>query len=390
MSCTQLNSNEFAVYLHKQTACGAVDSNPEFKLFRRVSGKPRTTQNFIESTETKVSRQARAQLPDTKEFGAELEFVLTEDLVTYLENALYGTFTTLTNLNLSDVNYDDLSSAITSTTGGFLSLPSQGYVYIEFASPEDNLSNFYYATVLDDNTLQLKPFAIPVSLSGVTATFKASTLESGKEKKYIAAQLRAETDPVQTLETIEDCLVNNLTITVPTSGEITGTMSLVGSRSKDGAYSGQTDAAPDTSNVLTASQSLSRIIIDHEEGTDAGVTEFSIDFSNNVSTTNRAGSATSNVVTPSNITVSGTLNTLGIRSNAAAEYDKYKNGTNFSITIPLVVDEETNKLLYLTVESAKYTEIERNDSGNEVVLNSGTYAGQESEGGYTVKIDKNF
>jgi hypothetical protein len=390
MSCTQLNSNGFAVYLHKQTDCGVIGPNPEFKLFRRVSGKARTTQSFIESSETKVSRQARQQIADTKEFGAELEFVLTEDLVGYLENALYGTFSTLTNINLTDVDFNSTTLEISSVTGGFLGLPQQGYVYIEFAAPEDFLSNFFYVTVIDDNTLQLKPSTLFGDLTGITATFKASTLESGKENKYLAVQTRVGEGVNEAVETIQDCLVNNLTITVPTSGEITGSLGLVGSSATDIKYAGQTDAAPDTSDVLTATNSLSKVIVDHIEGTDAGVSEFSLEFNNNVSTTNRAGFATSNVVTPSNITVTGTFNTIAESGAPFSEYDKYKAGQDFAITIPLVVSSTDNKLLFVTIEKAKYTALEQNDSGNEIVVNSGTYAGQESAGGYTVKIDKNF
>lgn len=387
MTCNTINSNAYSVHLHKQDACGTIAENPAFKKFRRVSGKARTTNNFTESTETKTSRQARKQILDSKEQGAELEFVLTEDLVTYLENALYGNFSILTTLNLTDVTLDDITDQITSVTGGFSALSDGQTVFVSVDSLGLN-EGYHIAQVVNDNTIQLTAGSLgTVSGSGLTAVIKGSMLRSGNSKKYLAVQTRINDVAV---ETVYDALVNAISLTIGQTGEITGSLSMNAAKRVTGAFAGQLDLVEDTSDVLVSQSAMKYIILNHLVNTDAGVSDMTVELSNNISVTQRAGSLASNVIAESNITCTGSLNMVVSAASPTAEYLKYLNQDTFSITVPLVVDADANKLLYITLNNCTYTEQDQNDSGNEIVISSGTYAAQEDVYGTTIQIDKNF
>lgn len=393
MTCNTKESNAFSVHLIKQESCYSIGNSPQSKLFRRVTGIGMAKPSFIESAETKVSRQGKRQIKDTTEYTAELEFVLTKDIVDYLPESFFGSFTSLFNQTFTDIDYNSTTRTISSLTGGFLQLTAGSFIFVSSETELAFNESMFVESIIDDNTLVIKQGSTNLysDFTGVTATIKSSTLRSGNEKHYMAVQTRIEdsTQPQGYVsETITGCLVNGINLTIGASGEITGTLSLVGTGIKYGEIAGMTELPEDTSEPLMASNSLSKIISDYKFDYDAGVSDMSFEFSNNISTTNRAGYSANNVITPGSITCTGSYNTMMEGGNVNRELTKYRNSEDFAITMPLEMNGDD--LMYITIANAKYTDLQRNNSGNEIVINSGSFSAQEDSFGATIQVDKNF
>jgi hypothetical protein len=394
-ACDNIQSNQTEVFIAKQSQCGTVDAAPVFKLLNRTDGIYKKTNSYFQGAGVKKSRQARKQILDNKDFAAEFPFELTSDMTRYLEEALFSSFSTYVELTAVDLDFDNTLNTITDNALGglFTGLVAGQFVFVSGSSVPAFDGSYYIESVIDADTLQVKAGNILTSNASVVSDVKGALLRSGSDRKYLTVQNRYPRDsaPVDStdFETLLNGVINSFNLTLGTSGAVTGSYNVIGGTEVQGLekLAAQTDTDPSTDCSVAAADAVEDIWIDFNQ-TDIGASDATIEFANNVAATQRAGKRGSHVLSEGDVTCTGTLNTIALKSNILSEKTKSDNVVSFSLTLPFELDNGLK--VFVTVRNCIYTDVTMNASGNELVLNSGTYAGQEDEYGCTVQIDTNF
>mgnify|MGYP003671841292 CR=1 FL=1 len=394
-ACDNIQSNQIEVLIAKQAVCGAPDAAPVFKAPNRTDGIYKKTNSFFQSAEVKKSRQARKQILDNKDFAAEFPFELTSDIARYLEEGLYSEFTAFQNKAGLDLNFDATANTISDngTTGVLGDFVAGQFVFVPVGIEVPATMQYYVESVIDADTLQIKAGNILITNASVITDISGSMLRSGSTRKYLTVQNRypRASAPVDgaDFETLVNAVVNSVSLALGTSGAVTGTLSLIGGTEVDGLakLDSQTDLASDDECPVSASGIVSDIWIDFNQ-TDAGMSDATIDFGNNVTATPRAGKRGSHTMSEGDITCTGSLNSIPTKTNILAEKTKSDNVVQFSLTLPFEL--EGDRKLFFTLRNCIYTDVTMNASGNELMLNSGTYAAQEDVYGCTLQVDANW
>jgi hypothetical protein len=394
-ACDNTQSNQIEVLIAKQAVCGAPDAAPVFKAPNRTDGIFKKTNSFFTSAEVKKSRQARKQILDNKDFAAEFPFELTSDIARYLEEALYSEFTEFKEFIALNLEFTAETSFIFDnlSTGALSQFEAGQFIFISNAVTPTFNGQYYIEAVIGTDTLQVKSGNITVTNGSVVADISGSMLRSGSTRKYLTVQNRypRATAPLDgaDFETLVNAVVNSVSLALGTSGAVTGTLSLIGGTEVDGLskLDSQTDLASDDECPVAASGIISDIWIDFNQ-TDAGMSDATIDFGNNVTATPRAGKRGSHTMSEGDITCTGSLNSIPTKTNILAEKTKSDNVVQFSLTLPFEL--EGDRKLFFTLRNCIYTDVTMNVSGNELMLNSGTYAAQEDVYGCTLQVDANW
>tara|TARA_R110000764_G_C10999040_1_gene382010 strand:- start:220 stop:1422 length:1203 start_codon:yes stop_codon:yes gene_type:complete len=390
-----ITGNDISVNISQQTACGLIDANPVFSEVDRVSGKPERTNNYTKSAQVKKGRQARVNVKESETLETTIEFEVNENMVGYLENAFYNDFTTFFDYTATaTIDIDNTANTITDSANGFTGLEAGQWVFVSDAdSVEIDAKSFYIESKTNDGEIVVTAGQLAAIETGITGTFKATMLRTGDKTKYLTIQrrvknLNAVADDTD-FETQIDALVGSLSLTVPASGILTGSLALTAASiaSEKLKITGQTDTAYVQKEVLSSCDAVDTSIWIDFSKTDAGFTTFSMELNNNVQTIQQAGLCTPGAIAAGTLTAGGDLGSIAFEENPLREVYKYNEGERFAITIPLKTPEGNS--IYLTVRKALYTEATIPD-GDEVIETSGTYDAEEDLYQTTVQLDMNF
>lgn len=384
-----LSGNDYSVHLSKQTAKGAIDSNPAFDAFRRTEGKARKNTTYVQSAEVKTNRQARQNVTDATTFAAELGFEANEQTIKYMIDAIQGTEATAT---VTDTDIAADANGFTDAAGsGFANMSVGDYIFVSgFA--DTTINRVYRISVKNsDGDIETQPAPPATESAGASVTIQTRKTVSASTIPYYTIQTRVvdESKAGNTdYQTFYDGQFNTASFEVGESGIITGTLAMVAEALTAGtaAISGQTDNSADSSEVLSAVNDVVRIWVDNVDS-NCTVKSMGFEFSNNLQEDRAAGCEGSQYAN-GEITLSGALAARLPIDNSQVWRDRYNNGTN--VALALEIDHGSNKYTVIEIPQAVITEHEIADGSNVVANSEMTYTAEEDSRGITCAIYRNW
>lgn len=384
-----LSGNDYSVHLSKQTAKGAIDSNPAFDAFRRTEGKARKNVSYVQSGEVKTNRQARQNVKDASTFAAELGFEMNEQTIGYMIDAIQATEATA-SVTDTDISAD-ADGFVDAAGNGFADMEVGDYIFVSGFS-DSSLNRTYRISVKNsDGDIETQPAPATTEAAGQSVTIQTKRSASAENISYYTVQTRV-TDESATgnvdYQTFYDGQINTASFEVGESGIITGNFAIVAENQQSGneEISGQTDNTADTSEVLSAINDVVRVWLDNVDSA-ATVKSMGFEFNNNLQEDRAAGNEGAQYAN-GEITLSGALVARLPVSDSQAWRDRYLNGTN--VALALEVDHGGGKCTVIEIPQAVITEHEIADGSNVVANSEMTYTAEEDSRGYTCVIYRNW
>jgi len=389
MAERSLSGNDFAVYLSKQAAKGAINASPVFTPFRRTEGKARKNVSYVQSSEVKTNRQAKSNIKDNSDFAAELSLEVTKQTIGYLIDGIQGVEVAITNTATTIAA--DANGFVASTGTPFAGMAVGDYLFVSgFANTLLN-RNYRISAVNSSLDVEVLPVPVATEAEGASVTVTSNRTTSGSTIPYYAIQTRmvdtskaGDTD----YQTFYDGQINTSSFEIGESGIVTGSLAMVAEALTAGTavIASQTDAAADTSTPLSAVNDVVRIWVD---GVDSLCTVKSggFEFSNNLQE-DRAAGCEGATYANGDITLSGALSARLPIDASTLWRDKYLAGTKVGLAFEL--SHGGGEYTIIEVPQSVITEHEIAD-GSSVVANSEmTYQAEEDSRGFTAVIYRNW
>lgn len=394
-----VKGKDFSVYLSKQANCGVVNPNPVFDQVRRVSGKPEIAPTYTTSNEVTLNRQPRDQVLDNIDFNAALEFEVSQWMVKYLEEPLFGAFSGLTNIaGDATIAFDSVGNQVTTSTGGlFANVLPGSFIFIE-GSPA-NSGSLYVASKPDDETLNITAGQIVADEpEGAAITLKQNTLRNADVYNLLTVQKRTATTTTPIYQTFIDSVTDGLTLTIGRSGIMTAAFNALIPTLLPGQteVTGQTDNATPTDKVVSNVSGLDSFIYVDYEKVNADVAEMTIELSNESAATQQAGKLGAAVIAEGDApTITGSISTIQFRDDPLEEENKLIAGTRFALTVPIQFNDSagapSGNFMYVTLHEVLYTEGSQPDAFGDLAEFQGSYACETDPTlGFAMSIDLNF
>lgn len=378
--------NDISMHITPQADCGVIDPNPVFEEFQRTSGKSEKTPSYTESSAIKTNRQGRQQIRDGVEFAYTLETELSIQTIKYFLGGLSADILPEVDIDgATTISFDSVDNSINDSAGGFTDVQAGSWMFVD-GEP-------YYIESVVDSTKVIVTSAQPLTdvAAGNPTDVNVRTARSSTNDALYTVQKRIK-DTSQpggiAYITQTDAVINAFNMTLPPRGIVTGSFGFTAADQIDGfsEVSGQSDVTvtPEMKEVMGAVDAINNIWIDFSKE-NVGMTEFSLDVDNSLTTQPQAGNEGPGSISLGTIVATGTLNSIALENNPLSEISKYEDGVDFAASIPFKFPN--GDMMIVTMRNMKYTENTQNDGGDEIVVSSGTYAAQEDEFGTTVQID---
>lgn len=385
MSSRTLSGNDFQVAKVEQSVKGEIPSNPEFKIFRRTEGVARKEVAYTQSGEVKTNRQARENVKDTVSFPSELSFEMTEQTILEMQASFQSTEEVRTATS-STIEFD--ATGASSTDASFTDFEEGDYIFVSGSSSNDGI--FKITVKADNDNVDLSP-APTVEAAGASITLDSNRTITAKTPRYFTIQTRV-VDESKTgnidYRSFRDCQINTASFEIAETGIVTGSAAYVGEYLEPGSasISGQTDAARDISEVISAQSGVGKAWID---GVPQNCTIKSQGFEvNNNLQEDRAAGCEGAEYANGDLGISGSLVARNRIEDSNVWRDRYEAGKNFELARE--INHGDGKVTVFVVESAKITEHTRATGSNAVASSEMTYTAEESPRGYTAAIYRNW
>lgn len=380
-----LNANDISVFITPQTTKGALNVSPVFDYVRRLSGKPKRAIAYTESGEIKTNQQGKSQIKDTKTYTTEIASEITQQTKDYLIAAL----------NCEQEDNTITGTDIEITAGGFdapgHTISEGEYFFVTGATDTDN-NRAYYVTDVTGDVITTSPSPATTESTGASITLASMKAQSGTSQYYFGIQERlVDLSAVGDINyrTYFDSQFNSLTFEIPETGICTSTGSLVSEVPVAGSLliAGQTDAARDQSDVVSAINNVKRFWVD---GVDSNceVKSMTLEIANNLQEDRGAGCERVGYGGRA-FAATGTLVTRALISDSRKWQLKYENGTrvNFSVEI----EWPDGKSMIVVIEQAPMTEHDMPSEANAIASNTLSFSCEESlANGKTISVYSNF
>jgi len=361
-----LSGNDFGVYLSKQTAKGAIDANPVFTPYRRTEGKLRKNVSYVQSSEVKTNRQARQNVKDNTDFSAEISSEFTKQTVSFLNDAIQGVETVVSNTSVNIAA--DANGFVASAGTPFSGMSVGDYVFVSGFSDAALNRNYLISAVNSALDIETSPVPTATEVEGASVTVGSNRTTSASTIPYFTAQTRM-TDTSKVLntdyQTFFDVQINTASFEIGESGTVTGSVAMVAEELVvgTGIVSGQTDAPADVSSPLSAVNDVVRIWVNGIDS-DCIVKSSGFEFSNNMQE-DRAPIDLSTVWR-----------------------DRYLDGTLISLAFEL--NHGGGEFTIIEIPQAVITEHQIPDTTSVVANSEMTYVAEEDSRGFTAVVYRNW
>ena len=389
MATRLLSGNDYSVYLSKQTAKGAIDASPVFTPLRRTEGKARKNVSYVQSGEVKTNRQARQNVKDSIDFQAEVSFEMTEQTVKYLIDAVQGVEVASTDTSATIAS--DADGFVDSTGTAFAGMAVGDYIFMSgFADTDLNIA-YKITTYTSNQDIITSPAPASVEAEGATVTVTSNRTTSGSTIPYYAIQTRVVDNSAAgsiDYQTFYDGQFNTSSFEMGKSGIMTGSFALTAEALTVGnaVIASQSDAAADTSDVLSAINNVVKVWIDGADSV-CTIKSAGFEFSNNLQEDRAAGCEGAQYAN-GDMTLSGALAARLPIATSQVWRDKYINNTNVALAIE--INHASGKNTIIEIPQAVITEHEIADGSNVVANSEMTYVAEEDSRGFTCVIYRDW
>lgn len=350
MSCA-LKASSAEVWLTEQAIEGQVDPSPIFNKVRRTDGRVTQQNTFEKSSELKSNLQGQKNTLTDVGYSNTFSVEVTQNIMLFAKSVLMNNVDNLIDLEITTVAFDAVLNQITDSALGFIDVSAGQWIFIKGSSIAELNKPYYVMDKIDDGTLQVVDVAVTAG-AGDLIGVAGSMLRSGNTAHMLTVQGRDEhtgaTDGLD-YKTQIDAVVDTLNISVPQTGLLTGSSTLIAATQLDNdlqPIAGQTDAPVDDSNVLGAAMDF-KGFYPNQTAQDNNFADVTIDIIRNTGVQSVAGKLGAKCVAQDVIGITGTLTSLRRAVDPAAEESKYDNSERFSLSFGF--EWEDGKFLMITM-----------------------------------------
>ena len=257
VSDRELRGSDFNVGISKQTAKGAIDSNPVFTPVRRTEGKTFKTISYTEDPTVNNGMQGLEQIKETEDLGAEISATFSKQSIDLLTQALHSDPVAVT------VTATDISATATgfnSVGGDFGNLLVGDGFWVSGFTGDPTINGFYIVAAIDANDITTTIAPPATEAAGDSVTVETRRFWNADLPTYNAIQTRAtDLSAVGSVNhhTIYDAILNSFSGEIGETGIVTNSASFVAEKEVEGsaAITGQTYAAALTDRSVTSEKS---------------------------------------------------------------------------------------------------------------------------------------
>lgn len=391
----QVLSNQVRYRIHSQsTFDGGADSNPAFDIIPRTSGDFTDTPAFTQSSIVDDARQARANILTgiavEGTFASELQVddVALKEIV---QGTLQNTLGAENTYNAATISFDNATSKILDSADGFTAYSEGDYIVTYNPTDPENEQVYLIVTKVDDGDLTVTP-APNDEVAGASITVKSQSVTSSNIRRgYTVQKVLPASDGV-VHDTFENCQFNTFGASVAPGSIVTTSYGLLGTIRTEGTtgIAGQTENALVKSKVSGTVEGVPQLFINNValSGCEALITNFDITIDNGSEAIAVVGSAGACAIRHSDISVTGTLNTL-VKNTVAdiiAKKQQTINETEFQLGVAF--KDNQNNFLVIDMPNAQYTDVSQgNTASTDTYTEDATWsANGEGDAGYTVRF----
>lgn len=380
-----VNANDISVYITPQTTKGVLDNNPAFDYVRRLSGTAKRAISYTESGEIKTNQQGKQQVQDTVSYSTEISSEITQQTKDFLIAALHC------ETEDNSITATDIAATATGFTVPSNTFEAGGYIFVSDFTDNDN-NRAYYVTSVSGSSVVTSPAPASTESAGASITIASQKATSGTSRYYFGVQGRlvdlSATGDIS-YRTHVDSQFDALSFEVPETGICTSTGTLVSEilLAGDAAVTGQTDNARDTSDAVSAVNTVKRFWVDGADS-DCEIKSMSLEIANNLQEDRSAGCNRVGYEGRS-FAATGSIVTRALISDARKWQRRYENGTRVNFAVE--IEWTDGKSMIVVVEQAPMTEHEMPTEANAIASNTLSFSCEESiANGKTISVYSNF
>lgn len=390
MSDTTQGGSATTLHMTAQTVKGSMNTSPSFKEFESTGGRLGFVTGYVKSQTIRGDGQSTNNVKNDVTLNSEISFEVTEDLIDLIPSVLRTSATPslVTYPAGSALESDSVTNKIThATTNIFSGIELYSFAFVEINGEVESV----YVTSINTDKNELTCKNVVNSRTG-PGDVKQRRFLSGKSANLLTWQEREEDGSVSvgdhSYATQVDVLVNTLSLTIPTSGPVTGTIGLVAGYQVDGdkKITGQTDVTPSPRTPLSNLDMA--WVPEMMSGVNTKFTDVNIDISSNSEAIPAAGSEGVLDNTVNTITVTGSLNSITVASAPRIEQIKQADGVRFAMAYEFTF--EGGKKMVISCPKMIYTEGSRERANDTTASFSGTYDVETGSLGSTLIVDTNY
>jgi len=384
-----LERKDITLHITTQAAYGAIDANPVFTEVRKTSGGMTSNPTYTQSNELKTNGQAAKQIQTLRESSMSIEFDMNQQTAGLFENLIHGV--QQDNSQVADTGIEATATGFIMPTGHVSALSVGDWIQLSgFTNSE--LDTVYKVKSIDSAT-EITTYVAPVATesAGESVTLTSIKCASGTTQTVITAQQRTfDGSKAGSIDymTAKNVITDSGTISIGKSGVVTGSFeyNFGNPENSRAEITGQTDAATDTSDVVSADNNMKMLYVD---GVNSGCVLSSIDveFANNHEGDGGGAGGCPQEYARNQITVSGALVAKAFRDDSMVWHDRQQSGTRIALASHIYWPDGR----WMVVEVTRAIVTEHSFDGDSFVENAMSYTAEEDPTtGTTVQIFRSW
>lgn len=380
-----------AIYYAKQPVRGSIPNGTVFKELETTGGSvaEAITTSTVKSEIIRRDGQATYNIQDKESYNTEFPLEITEDIVDLMSGALRcNTTPILTSAVSSDVVLTASTKKIEATGINFSQFKPNAFVFIN-GQP-------FYVTAVESDALTVKgTYAEDIDFGNDTEVSQR-IMRSGRKANYYIFQEREDDESAagnESFTSFTESLINTLSISAGTSGQITATVGIVGGRSFEEKFEEQVDdlawepKKPLSNLDVEFYPDQVPMVIDGTATTE--FLEMTIEISSNSEAIPGLGRKAAVDNTVNTITVTGSLNSISRSNDPKREISKKNKLERFTMSLAFFFAD--GKSMVLTLPQLVYTEGSRERGTDTIRQFAGTFdAETKVEIGSTIQVDFSY
>jgi len=384
-----LERKDITLHIAPQAVYDAIDTNPVFTEVRKTGGGLVSNPTYVQGNELQTDGQAAKQIQLLRESSMTVEFDMNQQTAGLFENLIHGA---------QQDNSQAADTGIEATATGFV-MPS-GHISALSVGDWFQLSGFtnseldsVYKVESIDSATEITTATAPAATeaAGASVTLTSIKCASGTTQTVITAQQRTfDGSKVGNIDymTAKNVISDSGTISIGKSGIVTGSFeyNLGNPEASRAAIAGQTDAAKDTSDVVSADNNTRMLFVN---GVNSGclLSSMDVEFANNHEGDGGGAGGCPQEYGRGQIGVTGALVAKSFRDDSMVWHDRQQNGTRIALASHVYWPDGR----WMVLEVTRAVVNEHSFDGDSFVENNMSYTAEgDPTTGATVQIFRSW
>lgn len=384
-----LERKDITLHIAPQAVYDEINVNPVFTEVRKTGGGLVSNPTYVQGNELQTDGQAPKQIQSLRESSMTVEFDMNQQTAGLFENLIYGTQED--NSQAADTGIEATATGFIMPAGHVTALSVGDWFKLEGFANSD--LDVVYKVASIDSATEITTSVAPVATeaAGASVTLTSTKCASGTTQTVITAQQRTyDGSKVGNIDymTAKNVISDSGSISIGKSGIVTGSFeyNLGNPETSRAAITGQTDAAKDTSDVVSADNNTKMLFVD---GVNAGclLSSMDVEFANNHEGDGGGAGGCPQEYGRGQVSVSGALVAKTFRDDSMVWDDRQQNGTRIALASHVYWPDGR----WMVIEVTRAVVTEHSFDGDSFVENTMSYTAEgDPTTGATVQIFRSW